>query len=72
MTKEPAGVVPRERVENWKNLVGGMKDWGQFAGELDSQLKKKKKKKFGNLSVVASSPQTIYSSPNVWLGRIDV
>src|SRR5262245_20676524 len=70
MRKEPAGVVPRERVERWKNLVGGMKDWGQFAGELDGQLSRSKKKKFGNLSVVASSPQTIYSSPSVWVGEL--
>lgn len=70
MRKEPAGVVPRTRVEAWKNLIGGMKDWGQYAGELDTRLSHSKKKKFGNLSVVASSPQTVYSSPSVWLGEL--
>ena len=82
MEKEPAGVVQRERVEKWKNsvaarpdaqhtrLADGGREWGQYSQELDDKFSKSKKKKFSNLSVVASSNQQTYGSPSTWLGEL--
>jgi hypothetical protein len=82
MEKEPAGVVPRTRIEKWKTIVNGMADaqhkrladggreWAQYSQELDDKFSKSKKKKFSNLSVVASSNQQTYGSPSTWLGEL--